>query len=282
MVLRCICMLVLLAATAAAQVPRDTMEMGDTSHLDPALSPRLALQHAADLLPLEDAEEEAEASRWHVFMALVNSYPRLESEKLIDDLLEPMVKVIAPGFDDFYTVGDLRDQGLVLPPHIGIGYKLSDYWGIFIQGGYSSGKVRTDEDDTSIFLLPFHTDLEIKRGAAYLGVGLDYYPWKQPERRHFENWGQRLKAARPTLGIRYTWTYATYAAKVRLQLRPFPNLGIRLEDAWLVPSINLNVGLEVPVNEHNILFGNAGYAFFDKQRQDFEGPAFTLGWKFMF
>jgi hypothetical protein len=281
MLLRCTLLFCLLTAMAAGHdaEPLSAAQPIGEKHLEPL--PRLELLHAREPVPLEETKEAAE-HRWHVFAAVVNTYPRLESEELIDNLLEPAMKFIAPGFDGFFTVGDLRDQGLLLPPHVGIGYKLSEHLGVFVQGGYSAGKVRTNEADRSIFLLPFHTDLEIKRGAAYLGIGLDYFPWKHPQSKAYAHWGERLKAARPFFGLRYTWTYATYEAKVRLQLRPFPSIGIRLEDAWLVPSINLNVGLEVPVNERSALFVNGGYAFFDKQRHDFQGPVFTVGWKHFF
>lgn len=277
MLLRCTLLLLLVAGravTAESPVPAETE----------AAPPRLELEHAAEPFPEEDLEprDETRERRWYVFIAAVNTYPRLESERLIDDLLEPVVKLIAPGFDGYNTVGDLRDQRLIWPPHLGIGYQINDRWGVFIQGGYSAGKVRTDEDNRSIFLLPFHTDFEIKRGAAYIGLGLDFYPWKHPELKKYEGWGARLRAIRPFLGARYTWTHATYEAKVRLQLRPIPNLGIRLDDAWLVPSVNLNVGLEMPINERSALFVNGGYAFFDRQRHDFAGPTFTLGYKYFF
>ncbi|MFP4500068.1 MAG: hypothetical protein ACLFTT_03630 [Candidatus Hydrogenedentota bacterium] len=234
----------------------------------------------APVIPEES--EETIAREWFFFLAGVNVYPRLKSEGLIDDLFEPAIRLIAPGFGDVRTFGDVRDNGLMWPPHVGIGRVLSPEFAIFIQGGYSIGTVRTQSVNRSIFLLDLETDFKIRRGAAYFGFGVDYYPWGMPELKKYETWKDRIRAARPALGGRFTATYALYEAKVDLHLRPLPNIPIRLDDGWLTPSFNVNIGLDVPVSEKNALFGNAGYAFFLDRADDFAGWAFTIGWKHFF
>ena len=244
----------------------------------------LVLRHLGNVegVPEPSQADDTAALDWFVFIAGVNVYPRLESEKLIDSLFEPAMRVIAPGYGGVRTISDLRDDGLLWPPHVGIGRVLTPKLAVFIQGGYSAGKVRTQRSDTSIFLLPLHTDFEIMRGAGYLGFGVDYYPWGMPELRRYESIGDRLKGARFALGGRITATYALFEAKVRLALRPLPNLGIRLSDSWVVPSANFNIGVDVPLNRNSMLFANAGYNYFWKRAYDFGGPSFTLGWKYFF
>jgi len=243
---------------------------------------------AAEELPTEVApiaetgETGAAPSRWFLLLAWVNVHPKLESEKLIDKYFDPTMRFFAPDYDDVFKISDLRDKGLLWPPHFGVGYVLSPKWAVFFQGGYSVGKVRTKATDPSILLLPLHTDFEIQRGAAYFGVGVDFYPLGTVEMKKRDGLRARLRDARPTLGARYTYTYATYDAKVKVGFEPLPNIGIKLSDSWFLPSVNLNIGMDIPLNERNLLFCNAGYAFFWEQEHDFSGPAFTIGWKRFF
>ncbi|HIJ65723.1 MAG TPA: hypothetical protein HPP77_07195, partial [Candidatus Hydrogenedentes bacterium] len=221
-----------------------------------------------------------EPPRWFVFVAAVDADPKLESEQLIDPFINRAMHVLAPTYDDVKTIGDIRAVFLLWPPHAGGGRVLSDRWAVLMQAGYSVGKVRTKDDDRSIFLLPLHTDLEIQRGALYAGLGVDYFPFGMMQLREYDGMLDRLRAAKPYLGARITWTYATYNVKVKAGFKPFGNL-INLEqsDAWLLPSINTNVGLEIPFNERNGLSVNFGCNFFDDEQQDFEGPSLSVAWK---
>lgn len=228
------------------------------------------------------APEKAPPNRWFLLLAWVNVYPKLESEKLVDKYFDPAMRFFAPGYDDVFTISDLRDKGLLWPPHFGIGYVLSPKWSVFFQSGYTVGKVRTEADDRSILLLPLHTDFEIQRGAAFFGVGVDFFPLGGVEMKRRKGLRQRLQDAKPSLGARYTYTYATYDAKVKAGFKPLPNIGVRLSDSWFLPSVNLNLGFDIPLDERNLLFCNAGYAFFWEQEHDFSGPAFTIGWKHFF
>lgn len=240
------------------------------------------LDGLAGTAPVTTTSAETAPHRWFLLLAWVNVYPKLESEKLIDKYFDPTMRFFAPGYDDVLKISDLRDMGLLWPPHFGIGYVLSPKWAVFLQGGYTMGKVRTEANDRSILLLPLHTDFEIQRGAAYFGVGVDFFPLGVVEMKKRKGLRERLQDARPSLGARYTYTYATYDAKVKVGFNPLPNIGIKLSDSWLLPSVNLNMGFDIPLNERNLLFCNAGYAFFWEQEHDFSGPAFTIGWKHFF
>jgi len=229
-----------------------------------------------------EAEAREEPLKWFLLVGMVNVYPNLESEELIDRYFEPVLKLLAPGHGGVYTVSDLRDDHLLWPPQLGVGRVLSDRWAVFFHMAYGSGKVRTKADDLSIFLVPLHTDFEIKRGAFAFGIGADCLPFGMAELRAYEGLKDRLRSAKPALGTRLTWTYATFDAKVKLGV-PLGNfLNIELSDSWFLPSLNLNVGVDVPVNRRNVLTFNAGYNFFWEEEQDFGGTAFTVALKHFF
>ncbi len=130
--------------------------------------------------------------RWFLHFGGVNAYPKMESEGVVD-YFDGAMKLLAPGYDDVKTIGDLRDQHLLWPPQIGVGYVLSPRWVVAMQLGWSEGKVRTKDDDTSIFLLPLHTDFEIKRGAWFVGANLEFFPWKVSQQREYAGWKDRIK-----------------------------------------------------------------------------------------
>jgi len=149
--------------------------------------------------------------------------------------------------------------------------------------GYGVGPVRSKSDDPSIFLFPLHTDVELKRAAFVVTPGLDYFPLGMVEQRKYRGLKDRLKAAKPMLGIRVPWTYASYEANVKLGFRPFGNLiSIKQGDAWDIWSVNFNVGVDIPVNERNQLNFNAGHGFFAERDYDFGGPTWSVSWKYLF
>jgi len=229
---------------------------------------------------LEHRQEAEEPPRWYLHTGFVNAYPKLESERLIKQLFNPAMRFLAPSFGDVTTVGTLRDRGLLFQPQIGLGYVLSDHLTWSFQTGWVQGKVRTKGRDSSIFLgLPLLTDFEIKRSAAFLGTGFDVYPLGMPDTTSLDTWMQRFKASRPYVGASVTATYATFRAKVRVAVAPLPNLGIDLSDQWLVFSLNLHGGWELPITERDGLLINVGYNRFNRQRQDFEGFAVSMEWK---
>lgn len=233
--------------------------------------------------PQPERESAEKAPRWFFLVAAVNTYPRLESEELVDKFFNRPLRILAPGFDDVRTFSDTRDDHLMWPPHLAVGRLLLNRWGLFLEVGYSSGKVRTKDTDASLLILPIHTDFEITRGALYGGVGLDYYPLGVVKLAKYDGLKTRLHAARPFLGTRLTWTHATYDAKIKAGLKPFGNLvDLRQSDSWLLPSLNLDIGADVPLTKRSVLTVNAGYTFFEDRAYDFAGPAYTIGWKYFF
>ena len=245
---------------------------GPTSRFRAGETPSAVAQPAEPMVP-----------RWFLLGCLVDVYPKLESERLIRQLLEPAMRLIAPGFEDVKTVGDLRNQGLLWAPHVGIGYVLSRRWAAFFQMGYAAGNVRTKGNVPSLLILPLKTNFEIFRGAFYPGVCVDFFPRGMPDLREYHGLWERLRHAQPVMGLRFTETYATYRVKAQARFADFPNfLDVKLKDAWWVPSINANVGVDIPLDRHNVLTFNAGYNFSMKRAYDFDGVAITAGWKHFF
>ncbi len=229
-------------------------------------------------------EENEPARKWFVLVGIVNVYPRLEREKLIQNILDPVIRTIAPGYQGTATFSDLRDNGLLWTPQIAVGRILSRHFALSIHGGYGAGPVHSKKKNPSVLLgIPFYSNVKIKRRAAYVGLDLDYYPWGMVEQKKYATWLERLRASRPTLGVRYTWTWAGYDARIRLGPWPIKKLvNIRLGDNWALPNITLVAGVDIPVNQRNVIVVNGGYSFFWKEKEDFAGPAFTLGWRYMF
>jgi len=87
-----------------------------------------------------DKQEEA-PRRWFVLVGLVNVYPRLEREQLIKDILDPVIRTMAPGCRGAGTFTDMRDEHLLWPPQISMGRVLSRRFALSIHGGYSAGRL---------------------------------------------------------------------------------------------------------------------------------------------
>ncbi|MBX3179960.1 MAG: hypothetical protein KF886_21625 [Candidatus Hydrogenedentes bacterium] len=227
-----------------------------------------------------DDPSDPRTRNWYYFVAMVNVYPRLESEDLVDNLLEPVLRGLSPGHPGVRTISDLRDDHLLWPPHVGLGVNLNDHWSVFFEAGYTAGKVRTLKDRPSLILLPLHTDFEIKRSGLFAGIGVDYFPWGMPPRQEYTGFRSRLAHARPFLGTRLTWTHATYEAKVKLGIHPFPNfVNLHFDDAWTLPSLTAVAGVDIPLSRDTTLAFNAGYNHFWDRAFDFGGHAFTIQWR---
>ncbi|HOD95599.1 MAG TPA: hypothetical protein PLY90_04355 [Candidatus Hydrogenedentes bacterium] len=236
-------------------------------------------------IDLQDRKDEPEKERqWFFLYGMVSAYPKLQSERLLKDIFDPIVSTIAPGYDGTRTFTDLRNKGLLMPPHIAFGRILSDKFALSIHGGYSEGVRRTKRRENSIFLgVPLSTRVSIRRYSTYLGVDLDYYPFKMAKLQQYTNWGERLKAAKPTLGIRINYNRTGYDARARMALGWFNRgVAVHLHNHWALPGITLVAGFDIPLNKRNVMAINAGYTWFKKQTHDFDGPAFTLAWKYFF
>ncbi len=229
----------------------------------------------AEVLP-----EHERRRRWYIFLGVINAYPKLESEQAIKKYFDPIMDTIAPGYDRVTTVTDLRNLGLLWQPQFGVGYVVNDYLALAAYGGYAEGKVRTEQTDRSILLLPLHTDLEIRRGAAYFGLSADVSPFGTAPLMHYETFLDRLKGIRPTIGGRLTMTYAMFKSRIRVQLQPFENIGINLSDYWLIPSVGLNAGFTMPINERQQFATNFGYNWFKSESDDFNAWSLSMEWRY--
>ena len=168
-------------------------------------------------------------------------------------------------------------------PNLGIGYVISNRVALFVELGYAAGPVRTKANDASILVFPLHTDFELKRAAFVVVPGVDFFPFGMVEQREYHGLKDRLRGAKPMLGLRVPWTYASYEANVKVGFKPFGNLAsVKLNDAWGIWSVNGNVGVDVPVSKHHQLNFNVGHSFFGKRDYDFGGPTWSVSWKYLF
>ncbi len=258
--------------SASAEKVDIEKEIRDTSWITPISDLSLAS------LPAEDEE-----LKWFVFIQLVNAYPNLESEQLIESIFNPIMHFLAPSYDDVTTVKTLRDNNMLLVPQFGFGRILSDRWTVYLQAGYSAGKVRTIADDRSIFLLPLHTDLEIARSAFSTTLGADFYPLGMVKLKKYDSIWERVRGAKPKLGTSVTGTYASFDARIKVGFHPVPYLvDVKISDAWYVPSINANLGIDFPIGKKTTFVVGGGYNFFDYKKEDFGGSSFTATLNYFF
>ncbi len=236
-------------------------------------------------LTLHGVTDEAEEARPYYWgIGLVNTYPGLASEDIIDRVVEPALNVLAPGFGGLDTFGDLRDEHLFLPPQITLGKVFGKHWAVGGHLGYSEGTVRNDKEQRSIlFLLPFHLDLQVKRLAWYGGVDIDYYPFGRPELREYQGLLDRVKEAKFRVGATGSLTYSGYNAKIQTGLLPLGSLiKFELRDRWRLMGLCPNVGFDLPLGPRDMLSATTGYTLFNNQKQDFEGWNVTVNWRHFF
>ncbi|MBN2308620.1 MAG: hypothetical protein JXR94_06590 [Candidatus Hydrogenedentes bacterium] len=227
----------------------------------------------------------ADTSRWYVMFGSTNNHPRLDdAQKQIDSEINRTFRFLAPGFDDVKTFGDQRDDLLIWTPYMGVGCVLSKRWDVFVQGGFSSGKVCTRATDPSIlFLLPLHTDVEIKRQSFFIGAGVAFFPFGVVERHEFDSLKERLKGTRPFVATTLHWNYLSFDAKVKAGLPPIGTLSeIKQSESWNPWSAGVAVGLDMPVTRHSVLSMNVQQNYFFDQGDDFSGPGISLSWKRFF
>jgi hypothetical protein len=222
--------------------------------------------------------------RWYVGFGLINAYPHMKSERIINDWVEPGLNFLAPNFGEFNTFGDIRDKGLFLPPQFVFGRNVGKRWSFGMHGGYSSGTLRTNKSKASILLgLPIHVDVELTRYAWYFGLDADYYPFGRSELRPYRNWYKRIRAIKPRLSLSYTWTYAGYRAHAKAGIGwPQSLLNIRLSQQWFAAATNPSVGFDIPIGPRDSLSFGVGRTYFPEYSHDFAGWNATLSWRHFF
>lgn len=244
---------------------------------EPAGQEAIAQPAASD----SGAEPEAKASPWYFFTGNINNQPRLHrAKKLIDQQINQPFRLIAPTFDDVKTFADQRDEFMIWTPYVGVGRKLSLRWDAFFQIGYSAGDVQTDANNTSLFLLPLHTDVTEKRSSFFTGLGLAFYPVGMPEMRKYNSVAERLKNARPFLVSTISWNYLTFEARIRAGIKPFGDfIKIDEKDHWSPFSSGLALGLDIPLSDTSAFSMNVQYNQFFEESDDFSGLGFNFYWK---
>ncbi len=290
MVCACVMMTVFPAgAEGPEKSPASVLETPEAKKASPDAVEGQGAEHTTPLLKeasekaVEETPKPEHPSPWFVLPSLINVYPKMKSEELIEKYYNPAMRLFAPGFKDANTVGGLRDKGMLWTPDFSIGRTLGERWAVYAHFGYMAGKVRTEEENRSIFLAIFRTDFEIYRSAIYLGLCTDFYPWGMPERKKYASVWEMVKNTKPRVGLHFTETWAGYRVKVKAGFTEHTNfLSLKLRDKWQVPGINTNVGVDIPLGKKDALSMNAGYNFALKRSFDFDAVAISLGWKHYF
>jgi hypothetical protein len=235
---------------------------------------------------LEDikAEEAEKERRWFFLFGVVIAYPKLQSERILKEYFDPAMTFLAPAHRGTRTFTDFRNKGLLMPPQIAIGRILSDKFALSIHGGYSEGVRRTKRRDPSIFFgVPLSTNVSIRRYSTYLGLDLDYYPAGMVEAKKYTSLAERFRALKPTVGVRLNYNRTGYDARARVALGWFNRgVAVRLRDRWTLPGITLVGGVDIPITDRSVFVFNLGYTWFNKRTKDFDGPAITVAWRYLF
>jgi len=246
---------------------------------DPLAIQGHAVQEATPIEFRSDPETEKH-SRLFLRTGLLNVYPKLESERQLTRFFNASMGGLAPGFEPVTGVAQTRDDGTLVQPRLGLGYVLSDHWTFTVQAGASQRKIRHRGLNPSLFAgLPLHTDFESRIASRFIGAGIDVYPMGIPERRPYETWSERFKAARPYAGVGGTALQSVFRTRISVAVLPFPNVGIRYRRTSVVYSWNLRGGVELPINARNSLVFGAGYNRFNRQREDFDGMFISIDWQ---
>ncbi|MBI1320181.1 MAG: hypothetical protein GC168_14730 [Candidatus Hydrogenedens sp.] len=275
--------IVLLCGTAFADdaaAPVEAPAPAEAASPEPVAIDALATDSEIELR-VAKAEDEYNQARWFWYVGLNQTYPKIGSEKYINDLFEPLTQAIAPKYDEINTIGDLRDWGLLITPLVGVGRRIGNHLTLSVHGGWAGGSVRTIQDERSIFLgANLHNDFYMYRSAYYADFIIDVHPFGHTKLKDYETWRERFRAARPKISLDVVLTHANYKAVVTLGLtRVIPNIRIELDDAWTLIGLRPHAALEIPYNRNNQLVFTAGYNFFTAQEQDFEGPTFSVVWQ---
>jgi hypothetical protein len=236
-----------------------------------------ALDTTIELRPEPDVPEDA----WFVFIGHMRSHSRLDqAAEDIDAEINGLFQAIAPGFDDVRTFEDQRDGAGIIIPIAAVGKVLNEHWDVFLQVGYSEGKVRTEQSNISWLLWPLNSDVILRRSSFLVGVGVDYYPWGMARLGDYDTIGARLRNARPFVASTLNWNHLTFEADIKAGPWPFSSL-IKIKDErdWDIWNVGVTAGVDVPLGAKSTLSANVSYSFFFEEHRDFNGFSLIFYWK---
>jgi hypothetical protein len=233
---------------------------------------------SAEAVPATAAGTAPYAGKWFLLFGGVNSHPRLEkASRLVDNQINHTFRLIAPGFDDVTTFADQRDDFMLWSPWFSVGRKLTTHLDVFLQAGYVEGEVESRASDTSIFLVPLHTDVRFHRSSLFLGTGFDWYPWGMAQKPLSGGLRECLKNTRPFMGLTQNWNYLTAGARVSAGFAPWPDmLRVRQDERWSTWNTGFFVGTETPVTSRLLVCTDFSYNLFYKYSDDFSGPSVSF------
>ncbi len=220
---------------------------------------------------------------WYLLVGVANDWPRLhESEHEINRDVNRFFGSFVPRWHRPTTFKDWRDDLRLWDLHGGLARSLSNRWSVFLVTGGITGAVRTKN---GYFLgVPFEVHSKFERRVLFLSTGADYYPWGKaslPETAE-RNQGlkQRLFAAKPYLqmALGYSNVYAVGQVKVSLPWVGSVAKGKHAEYYDLF-FLSPRLGVDIPLNEKDTLSLMAGYLFYTRHPDEFNGPSFFITYK---
>lgn len=232
-----------------------------------------------DKLKLRGAEAiEGEAhSPWYFFFGNMTNFPNLhDASKQIDSQITKPLKLLAPGFDAPKSFSNQRNDVMIHTPFVGLVRELNSHWDLFVQSGYTQGKVRTKDTDLSILLAPLYTNITFKRSSFFAGVGTHWHPWGTCTMTQYDSWAARLRAAKPFFATSINWNYLTFDADIKAGFVPFRKaIRITKSDTFEIWSHNAVFGVDVPLDKKTLFAFNVNYNTFFEHGADFSGPSFS-------
>jgi len=222
--------------------------------------------------------------KWYLSVGATNCYPRLQGvEKQVHHQINDMFHLMAPGFEDAKTFTEMRDDGMLWVPEIGLGRVLTPRWVVFARVGYIEGAARTKADNTSLILRPLHTDVKLHVSYFFAGAGAAFYPWGVPELRAYESVWDRVRNVRPFIAGSVGRARVKAYADVHFGLKPYDSVfraGRRV--GWSPWEGELSGGLQVPLTKATSLSLDLSYRTFSSGREDLNGLAAGIRWQWHF
>lgn len=221
---------------------------------------------------------------WYLSFGASNCHPRLQGvEKQVHHQINDVFRLLAPGFEDAKTFTELRNDGMLWIPELGLGRVLTPRWTIFARAGYVEGAAHTRADNTSLILRPLHTDVKLHVTYFFAGAGAAFYPWGMPELRAYESLWDRVRNIRPFIAGSVSRVRVKAYADVRFGLKPYDTFfraGRRV--SWSPWEGELSGGFQVPLTRATSLSLDLSYRAYSSGHEDLNGLAAGIRWQWHF
>ena len=233
----------------------------------------------SDASAVADHASHRSNKRWHMDLAIRNSYPKLDStQQQLDRRMDLPLKIDVFGvFDRPYTPIDRRsDQGFTTL-YGGVGRQENSrfLWTYYFGGG--SG------NDINHGRFLFQTlEVDFKYNLYYTGILAEYYPWEIPSIHATPSWEERLLASRPFLLAGLESGYASSEGEGDYKITGWTvyHDEAKVRD-WLF-SCNIGLGWALPLNDRWSINVYGDYRFHFYRPEEYNAWNITTGIRYRF